>query len=152
MERYDIAQNLSGGMTTNPKFSKNQGDKHTLEYYNFKTNNVTKIRAMFQLCSELEYLDLSNFDIPNVLDMEYLFAGCHKLKKIQGIEKFIGGNMTTKFSGCDNLNIPNIKKSESSNSIAGCFTTLDQNIKYPMPCSKCDVFSKLEQKTLNILN
>ena len=35
----------------------------------FNTNKVNNMKAMFQLCNEIEYLDLSNFDTSNVTDM-----------------------------------------------------------------------------------
>ena len=46
---------------------------------------------MFQLCNELEYLDLSNFNTSNVTDMEGMFNECHKLKekKVGVINKMI---------------------------------------------------------------
>ena len=44
---------------------------------NFKTNKVTKMNGMFQGCNELEYLDLSNFNIFNVDNMEGMFNLCH---------------------------------------------------------------------------
>ena len=46
----------------------------------FNTNQVTNMKAMFQLCNELEYLDLSNFNTSNVIDMQCMFNKCHKLK------------------------------------------------------------------------
>ena len=36
--------------------------------------------TMFQLCKELEYLDFSNFNTENVIDMSYMFYDCNKLK------------------------------------------------------------------------
>ena len=38
------------------------------------------MRAMFQCCYELQYLDLSNFVTINVSDMGYMFNKCNKLK------------------------------------------------------------------------
>ena len=49
---------------------------------NFKTNKVTNMKAMFQECNELEYLDLTNFNTFNVTDMGWMFNECHKLKQI----------------------------------------------------------------------
>ena len=34
---------------------------------NLNTSNVTTMRGMFQLCNELEYLDLSNFDTSKLM-------------------------------------------------------------------------------------
>ena len=36
------------------------------------------MNGMFQGCNELEYLDLSNFNIFNVDNMEGMFNLCHK--------------------------------------------------------------------------
>jgi len=36
---------------------------------------------MFCECQSLKKLDLSNFDISNVKDMDYMFYGCTNLKK-----------------------------------------------------------------------
>ena len=38
--------------------------------------------AMFELCNEIEYLDVSNFNTSNVIDMCGMFNGCNKLKEI----------------------------------------------------------------------
>ena len=46
----------------------------------FITNKVTNMREMFQLCGELESLDLSNFNTENITDMEFMFNECNKLE------------------------------------------------------------------------
>ena len=51
----------------------------------FNTSNVINMHGMFQLCHELECLDLSNFDTSNVTDMDGMFSNCYKLKEIKGI-------------------------------------------------------------------
>ena len=64
------------------------------------------MKAMFQDCNELEYLDLSNFDTSNVTDMEAMFNECHKLKEIKGINNFNTSkvtNMRTMFQECNEL-------------------------------------------------
>ena len=38
------------------------------------------MQQMFNECSELESLDLSNFDTSNVTDMSWMFDQCNKLK------------------------------------------------------------------------
>ena len=45
--------------------------------------------TMFQGCNELEYLNLSNFNTSNVLDMGWMFNKCFKLKEIKGIENLL---------------------------------------------------------------
>ena len=42
---------------------------------------------MFGYCKNLKYLDLSNFDTSNVIDMNLMFSECNKLKEIKGIDK-----------------------------------------------------------------
>ena len=48
----------------------------------FKTSKVNTMKAMFQECNEIEYLDLSNFDTSNVTDMECMFNQCNKLSNL----------------------------------------------------------------------
>ena len=43
--------------------------------------------GMFSECYELDYLDLSNFDTSNVINMGGMFNLCKKLKEIKGINK-----------------------------------------------------------------
>ena len=54
----------------------------------FNTNNVNNMKEMFNLYTNLESLDLSNCIISNTTNIEYIFVGCYKLKKVKGIEKF----------------------------------------------------------------
>ena len=41
----------------------------------FNTLNVTNMKEMFQFCNELEYLDLSNFNVSNITNIESIFVG-----------------------------------------------------------------------------
>ena len=43
----------------------------------FITTKVNNMKAMFQECNELEYIDLSNFDTSNVVNMEFMFNNCN---------------------------------------------------------------------------
>ena len=68
------------------------------------------MRGMFQLCSELEYIDLSNFNTENVTNMERMFYECSSLtninlsnfntKRVQFIDEI--------FFGCSSLKKENI--------------------------------------------
>ena len=60
----------------------------------FVTNKVTNMKAIFSECISMEYLDLSNFDTSNTIDMSYMFNYCNKLKEIKGINKFITNKVT----------------------------------------------------------
>ena len=75
-------------------------------FINVETNQVTNMRAMFQLCEELEYLDLSSFDTFNVIGMRGLFCNCLKLKEIKGLNNFNTNkvdNMYGMFAECNEL-------------------------------------------------
>ena len=45
-----------------------------------QTFNIKNMGNMFQGCYELESLNLINFDTSKVLNMEFMFALCYKLK------------------------------------------------------------------------
>ena len=75
---------------------------------------------MFQSCLEVEYLDLSNFDTSNVVNMMSMFSFCFKLKKIDGIHNFNTNkieNISGMFQLCteleyldlSNFNISNVR-------------------------------------------
>ena len=44
---------------------------------------------MFEGCSALQTLDLSNFNTQNVTDMSWMFSGCKALTTIYASEKFV---------------------------------------------------------------
>ena len=44
---------------------------------------------MFSGCNNLTYLDLSNFNVSNVIYFESIFSGCYKLETIKGIKNLI---------------------------------------------------------------
>ena len=80
----------------------------------FNTDQVTNMKAMFQDCNVLEYLDLSNFNTINVTNMSFMFNKCYKLKKIKGINNFNTNqvtNMKAMFNECNVLiNFPSFYK------------------------------------------
>ena len=64
------------------------------------------IALIFQLCNNLEYLDVFNFNKFKVTNMEFLFCKCSKLKEIIRINNFNTNNainMMDMFQVCDNL-------------------------------------------------
>ena len=85
---------------------------------NFNTSKVIYMRAMFQECYELEYLDLSNFDTSNVTDMRWMFNECHKLKEIKGISNFNTSkviNMSAMLQACNELEYLDLSNFDTSN-------------------------------------
>ena len=75
-----------------------------LTYLN--TSNVTDMESMFQGCSKLKSLDLSEFDTKNVTNMTYMFDDCSNLEVV-----YVGDNWNTAsvtsskdmFYGCEVL-------------------------------------------------
>ncbi len=51
----------------------------SLNLSNFNTNNVEDMSYMFQLCSSLTSLNLSNFNTNNVQNMKAMFSKCSSL-------------------------------------------------------------------------
>ena len=105
----------------------------------FNTRKVTTIEGMFCDCSEIEFLDLSNFDTSNIVNMASLFEGYSKLKEIKGINGFITDNvidMKAMFKECSCLEYLNL-------SIFNTSKVKDMSFMF----YKCD-----ELKYLNILN
>ena len=74
-----------------------------LEYLN--TEKVTDMRLMFNNCSKLTSLDVTNFNTAKVTDMSYMFSSCSKLPSLD-VTKFDTRNVTTMegmFSSCSKL-------------------------------------------------
>ena len=95
------------------------------------TNKVKDMNTMFGNCSELEYLDLSNFDTNNVTDMSYMFNKCNKLKEIKGLDKFNTNkviNMKAMFQECGDLEYLDLSNFDTSNvtNMLGMFNECNQ--------------------------
>ena len=74
-----------------------------LEYLN--TANVEFMDYMFNGCSALKSLDLTNFNTANVTDMSHMFKGCSALTSL-GLTNFNTAkvtNMSNMFKGCSAL-------------------------------------------------
>ena len=52
----------------------------------FNISKVITMRAIFQNCKEIEYINLSSIDTSNIIDMSFMFNECNNLKEIKGIE------------------------------------------------------------------
>lgn len=75
-----------------------------LQYLN--TSKVTDMAYMFNGCSKLASLDLSNFNTEKVQHMRYMFAGCNLLASLN-LSKFNTAdvrNMNSMFKECYKLN------------------------------------------------
>ena len=82
------------------------------------------MKAMFQECSELEYLDLSIFNTSKVTNMSYMFNKCNNLKYL---------NLMNFTSNCDTENMLAFKSKKDCQ-----FITYNKNLLnlYNLPANK----------------
>jgi len=66
----------------------------SLDLSNFNTSKVTNMNGMFRGCSSLESLDLSSFNTGNVTSMTYMFYYCSSLQSITFGNSFNTANVT----------------------------------------------------------
>ena len=77
----------------------------SLDLTNFNTAKVTNMGNMFEGCSALTSLDLTKFNTANVTDMNNMFEGCSALKSLD-LTNFNTANVTNMsnmFKGCSAL-------------------------------------------------
>ena len=77
----------------------------SLDLTNFNTAKVTDMGNMFNGCSALTSLDLTNFNTANVESMDYMFNGCSALTSLD-LTNFNTAkvtNMSNMFKGCSAL-------------------------------------------------
>ena len=77
----------------------------SLDLTNFNTAKVTNMSFMFHGCSALKSLDLTNFNTANVTDMSFMFHGCSALTSLD-LTNFNTAkvtNMSFMFHGCSAL-------------------------------------------------
>ena len=82
------------------------------------TNKVTNMAGMFQLCEQLEYLDLTNLDTSNVTTMRCMFNKCKKLEEIKGLNKLFTNKVTDMegmFQLCGELEYLDLSNFDTSN-------------------------------------
>ena len=78
----------------------------TIKLTNFDVSHCDNISSLFIFCYSLEYLDLSNLNTINIIDMSFMFSGCLNLKKIEGLKNFNTENvinMKSMFQKCTSL-------------------------------------------------
>ena len=84
---------------------------------NFDTSNVTDMSYMFSGCEGLTSLNLSNFDTSNVTDMRYMFYVCSGLTSLN-LSNFDTSNVTSMdsmFNDCIGLTSINLSNFDTSN-------------------------------------
>ena len=91
----------------------------TLDVSNFNTDDVTDMGWMFNGCSNLTTLDVSKFNTANVTDMGWMFCGCSSLTTLD-VSKFNTENVTDMnhmFDNCDNISELNLNSFDTKSVI-----------------------------------
>ena len=96
----------------------NKKGKYTVLYI-FK-NNITNTNYMFNGCSSLTNINLSNFNTDKVNDMSFMFYKCSSLTKIDlsNFKTIKVTDMSDMFSGCSsltNINLSNFNTNKVTN-------------------------------------
>ena len=81
------------------------------------TSNVVNFSGMFCSCSNLIFLDLTNFKTYRAEIMSKMFEGCSKLEAIKGLSNFVTDNvkfMNFMFCGCKKLEFLSLERFNTS--------------------------------------
>ena len=84
---------------------------------NFNTSKVTYMNGMFQYCSSLASLDLSDFNTSKVKEMRWMFDGCSSLTSLN-LSSFNTSNVTIMsnlFNACKSLTNLDLSSFNTSN-------------------------------------
>ena len=106
-----------------------------LDVSSFNTENVNSLNATFYDCSLIK-LDLNNWDISNVIDIEFMFGGCKSLNNlnISNFDTSKVTNMWQTFNGCSSLTNLDLSHFDTSNvtnmraMFAGCSSLTTLNV------------------------
>ena len=91
--------------TTNNLFNSCSG-LTLLDVSNLDTSNSINMQSMFLKCTGITSLDLSKWDVSNVTNMAYMFSGCTSLSSVIDLSNWDISNVTTMngmFRGCNQL-------------------------------------------------
>ena len=89
----------------------------SLNISNFNTNNVQNMFFMFGECSALNFLNLSNFNTNNANNMKNMFSGCSSLANLD-LSNFNTNNVTdmrNMFYDCSSLTSLNLSNFNTNN-------------------------------------
>ena len=120
----------------------------SIDFTNFivDSNNLTEFHGAFQSCSHLEYINLTNFNLKEVIDMGELFSDCHSLKSIDfpDIKTNKLKKMSKIFYGCNNLKSLNLSNFNTEN-------VVDMNFIF-YSCSSLESINVSNFNTKNVPN
>ena len=106
LESFTGLSYLKTNEVTNMGYMFNQCSRLAgLDVSQFNTSKVIKMWGLFRGCTGLTSLDLSSFNTSNVTDMNFMFGGCSGLTSLDlsSFNTFKVVYMDDMFSGCGNL-------------------------------------------------
>ena len=112
-------------------------------FYNIYTSDITSMGDMFNGCSSLTSLDVSNWDTSNVGSMNSMFYGCSSLASldVSNWNTSKVSNMGSMFNGCSSLTSLDVSDFDTSN----------VTMMYHM-FANCEQVTKLEVNGFDITN
>ena len=135
--KYDIIYSFSKLLTNANDMFYNCDKLISLDFSNFKTENITEMVCMFAFCKSLKNLNVSNFNTINVKDMDLMFSGCESLIELD-LSSFHTPNLTESilgmFRGCKSLkklNLANFnaeKVKDNEDIFDGCTSLKKENL------------------------
>ena len=125
-------------------FNNTEGHKIvSISKWKIDTSQVTNMYCMFDGCSSLKSIDLSNFDTSNVNNIGCIFYGCSSLTSVDlsNFNTSKATNMDSMFSGCSSL-----KSLDLSNFDTSKVTTMGYMFK------NCSSLTSLDLSNFNTSN
>jgi surface protein len=88
-----------------------------LDIENWDMSEVTQMQCMFYGCGSLTKMDLSNWDVSKVVDMHHMFCDCYNLTDIN-FENWNTGSVTcfsAMFNNCNSLKVVDVSSFDTYN-------------------------------------
>ena len=147
---YTIRTIESDSLPTQIKFgatTKTDREESLLEVYKCNTEKVNTMQSMFQNCSSLTSLDISNFNTENVKNMQQMFYNCSLLDSLD-TSNFNTKNVTNMnymFSNCSSLTSLDVSNFDTSNvtNTSGMFTNIKNLTDIGMIYCNSDTVNKI---------
>ena len=120
--KYTFKYEFNDLLTNTSKLFYNCKNLISLDFGNFKTNNITDMSDMFNGCSLIKSIDLSNFKTNHLTNMKNMFNDCTSLIKLDvsssSLNTIYVTDMSSMFGNCislDNLDLSNFKTKSVEN-------------------------------------
>ena len=89
----------------------------SIDLSNLDVSSISSMNSMFLSCSSLLYLNLTNFNTKSVKNMNNMFKGCSSLQSLDlsNFNTFLVTNMNGMFTGCNSLTYLDLSNFNTSN-------------------------------------